>query len=197
MPLVYLRDGRRHQTQVRLRGVHHEAELLAMVQGRAFAPPKDRPKKKEDPKPPDGKPKDNPDSPKESALPLSSAGPCGHAMPDAVKPFFEARSRASPITTSIATSDDRVWRAAIGHGDFAAAGGTWMFRGTLTGGGAPPKSCSPTPRRFAISRSVKPISTYRARPRDVARSAGQRWAAGGAVPVATAVDVGAESVRPG
>jgi S1-C subfamily serine protease len=129
VPLTFLREGRRHEALVRLRGVHHEAELLAMIQGRRIAPPKGREKQ-----PPDGKPKEKPDSPKS---PPSPFGPPGirPAMPEGIKPLFEARSGFANYHFN-RVERDRVWRAAVNHGDFGALGGTWAFRGTLKAGGS-------------------------------------------------------------
>jgi len=114
--------------------VHHEAELLAMVQGRVFAPPKERQKKKNDPKQPEGKPKEKPDSPKNPPFPFGAGG-LRTPMPESVKPFFESRSGFANYHFN-RFERDRVWRAALNHGDFAAVAGTWTFRGTLTAGGS-------------------------------------------------------------
>jgi S1-C subfamily serine protease len=128
LPIEFMRDGQRHQARVRLRGVHHEAELLAMIQGGGRSP-KEREKKQ-----PDGKPKEKPQPPKgpPSSLAPPSVRP---AMPDAIKPLFEARPGFANYHFN-RVERDRVWQATLRHGDFSAAGGTWTFRGTLAAGGA-------------------------------------------------------------
>ena len=139
--MTYRRDGQNYDILVRLRGVHHDAELLAAAEEEPDphlqpmpkpdqpAPDKEHPKKDQ----PD---KDKP-QPKIPGLPIPVElqnllkKP---ELPEVVKKVYEARSGYANYFFN-KLNRDRIWKMVVGRGDFAKLAGEWSLDGTLAGGG--------------------------------------------------------------
>jgi len=146
VPLTYRRDGQTYETMVRLRGVHHEVELAAAVEGPQMPiipmPPKDGEPKKEEPKqeepknnePKKSEPKPAPSSPLPIPEPLAKLFHQPPPLPDAVKKRFEARPGFANYFYN-KLNRDRVWKSDMARGDFSSLSGPWSFSGDLVGGG--------------------------------------------------------------
>jgi len=148
MALTYRRDGRNYDILVRLRGVHHDAELLAAAeeepdphgqplpqpQPEKPAPDKDHPDGKKDDKSPDGKPAE-PKLPGGLPIPVQLKNLLTKpALPEAIKKVYEARSGYANYYFN-KSNRDRIWKMVVGRGDFSSFTGPWAFAGTLAVGG--------------------------------------------------------------
>jgi len=149
--MTYRRDGKTYDILVRLRGVHHEAELLAAAGGEPEVPKpnekRDDGKPKDGDKKDDGKPKNEkkddgkkPDKKDQPEIPLPN--PLREALqqlmqkplPDIVKQHYEARSGYANYYFN-KLNRERIWKANLARGDFSSLAGPWMFSGDLVGGG--------------------------------------------------------------
>ncbi len=137
VPLSYRRKTDSVDILVRLAGVHREAELAALLQSESKGPPKGRdrrmPRKgKQRPAPkPDQPPPDQPQPPGDP----HHAGPHkAEPMPEIVKQHYKARPGYVNYYFN-QLNQDRVWKAATAHGDFATTAGVWTLAGELAGGG--------------------------------------------------------------
>jgi serine protease Do len=131
VPLEYRRKGQKSEILVRLRGVHREAELLTILE-KPKAPP--RPKQKRP-----GEPK-NPEDPQPKKKPREQPGEDPHAklapppIPEIVQKHFLARPGYANYYFN-QLNQDRVWKAFVARGDFAALKGDWTISGELAAGG--------------------------------------------------------------
>jgi serine protease Do len=142
VPVTYRRDGKEHETIVRLTGVHGEEELIALVQKAPKQLPQPGPKDK-DPENP-GKPEPMPGGKREKPtprLPLKLPIPLPK-LPGAEAPQIPAEAakliKAKPGYANYYFNElhrDRVWSAFIAKGDFSTAGGEWALEGDIAGGG--------------------------------------------------------------
>jgi S1-C subfamily serine protease len=116
VPLSFVRQGERFDVLVRLRGVHAQAELAEMVEGRRqIEPDKPRPKPGEPPK------KDEPQPPRQLR-------PHSAPMPEVVKKHFVAKEGYVNYFFN-QLERDRVWKALVARGNYADAGSTWTISG--------------------------------------------------------------------
>jgi serine protease Do len=123
VPIVFRREGQRFETNVRLSGVHRDAELLAMVQAAtAEAQP---------PKQPEGEEKPGEKKPQEKK-PTPFPAPSGKkpAMPDEVQRRYEARSGFANYYFN-KLERDRVWKAVASKGAFDRTASKWRIKGVL------------------------------------------------------------------
>ena len=138
VPLTYRRDKATSDILVRLSGVHREAELaklLAHDPDAAPDPEKKNPRDKKRPQPKPGRPEPTPKpGDKPQGKPGMQFHPPKPPMPDVVKAVFTARPGYVNYYFN-QQNQDRVWKAATEHGDFAAAVGPWTFGGELLAGG--------------------------------------------------------------
>jgi S1-C subfamily serine protease len=146
VPLTYRRDGQTYDTMVRLRGVHHEGELIAAVEGPQMpvmpVPPKDGEPKKDEPKkdepkkdaPNKDESKPAPGNPLPIPEPIARLFHQAPPLPEAVKKRFEARPGFANYFYN-KLNRDRVWKADLARGDFSSLSGPWSFSGDLVGGG--------------------------------------------------------------
>jgi S1-C subfamily serine protease len=121
VPLSFARQGERYDVMVRLRGVHAQAELEEMAQGRPREP-----RAKPMPRPGAPPKKDDPPQPK----PKPEAKPAHRpaAMPDIVKKHFSAKPGYVNYYFN-QLEQDRVWKALVARGDYAGAGDVWTLEG--------------------------------------------------------------------
>ncbi len=146
VPLSYRRDGKRHETLVRLAGVHSEEELLSKVAGRARPAPMPIPKpgeksepdgRKSPKRPAEKKPGDHEEEPIPGPLPDDDphhALPSKAPMPEIVKRHFdERRGYANYYFNRL--NRDRVWKLFAAAGDFPAPDRPWVLAGPLENGG--------------------------------------------------------------
>jgi serine protease Do len=124
VPMVFRRSGEVFDVLVRLRGVHGEAELAELVQ----SGPKIEPDKAPEPKPGDP-PKDAP----KKTPPRRQAHAKPEPMPEIVKQhFLEKTGYVNYYFNQL--ERDRVWKALVARGDYAALAGAWTLSGeTATG----------------------------------------------------------------
>jgi S1-C subfamily serine protease len=113
VPLSFVRAGERFDVLVRLRGVHAQADLEEMVEGKRRVDP-DQPR----PKPGDPPKKDDPAKPRARAAPL----------PEVVKKHFIARPGYVNYYFN-QLERDRVWKALVARGDYKDAGSAWTISG--------------------------------------------------------------------
>ena len=124
VPLAFRRGTERHETFVRLMGVHAEGELLAKIAGPRPQLPQPQPPKKE--------PKDNnPDKKPKLPGPIQKLfkNPAAN-MPAEVKKHFLARAGYANYYFN-QLNRDRIWKAHQAHGSFADAKGVWRIKGQL------------------------------------------------------------------
>lgn len=119
VPMMYRHRGEPFDVMVRLRGVHSEAELAEMLEGKQKVEP-DRPS---EPKP--GEPQ--PQKPREPQ-PSHHAAHRPEPMSEIAKQHYEARPGFVNYYFN-QLHRDRVWKAMNARGDFAGAGGTWTLSG--------------------------------------------------------------------
>jgi serine protease Do len=117
VPLSFVRQGERYDILVRLRGVHAQAELEEMIEGRPRAERRKRPK-------PEGPPKKG-DLPKKPE-PKAQAKPA--PMPEIVKKHFIARPGYVNFYFN-QVEQDRVWKAAVARGTYGAPQAVWTIDG--------------------------------------------------------------------
>jgi len=135
VPLTYRRDAQTFETQVRLAGVHREAELLKLLHPapeRAPKPGQKPPRGKQpqrEPKPDGPMPEKSPDGGPAHGDPHAKP-----PMPEIAKQQFVARPGYVNYYFN-QLNQDRVWKAATAHGDFSGAAGEWVLEGELAGGG--------------------------------------------------------------
>jgi serine protease Do len=121
VPLVFDHRGERSEVLVRLRGVHREAELAEMVAGTPKIDPEKSPKPMPDPP---GQPKR-----REPPIPKAHPGSRPKPMPDIVKQHYvEKPGYVNYYFNQL--NRDRIWKALVAHGDYAAWLGTWTIAGT-------------------------------------------------------------------
>ena len=125
VPLVLRREGRPIEMLVRLAGVHSPAELALLVEGGgAPADPRQKKQKPLDKDAPQKNPHDDtPESGKQTAQ-----------VPDIVKPFYEPRNGFTNYYFN-RLERNRVAALIASRGDYAVCKGSWIFSGTLVGGG--------------------------------------------------------------
>lgn len=127
LPLSYRRKGETTNTNVRLAGVHREAELTQMALGQPKAmPERKKPGQKERPK--DAPPREPEKKPLE-LVPQPAAKP----MPEIVKQHFVARPGYINYYFN-QLNQDRVWKNFVARGDYAALTGDWQLKGSLASG---------------------------------------------------------------
>ncbi len=157
--LTFRRENKTSDILVRLRGLHHEAELLAAAGGgepkieplprdKKDKPgsPKDGGKKNDREKSPDkkdAKPTDkhsdptpkpgDPEKPRDNPLDVFKHL-AEKPLPEVVKGHYEARSGFANYYFN-KLNRDRIWKANLGRGDYTASPGAWAFSGDLAGGG--------------------------------------------------------------
>ena len=118
VPLVFEHRGERSEILVRLRGVHREAELAELIESQ----PKAEPEK--------GKPRPVPGDPK----PPPERMPKGHPaakpapVPEVVKQHYVAKPGYVNYFFN-QVNRDRVWKALVARGDYAALRGVWTVVG--------------------------------------------------------------------
>ncbi|MEX0979349.1 MAG: PDZ domain-containing protein, partial [Pirellulales bacterium] len=122
VPLSFARHGERYDVMVRLRGVHAQAELEEMVQGRSRER-RARPMPKPGTPPKEGDPPQQPE-PKPDAKPAHPPA----AMPDIVKQHFIAKPGYVNYYFN-QFEQDRVWKALVARGDYAGTGDVWTLDG--------------------------------------------------------------------
>ena len=143
VPVTYRRDGKEHETFVRLTGVHGEEELIALVQKAPKQLPQPGPRDKDpgnpgSPQPmPGGKPGERPKPRLPLPLPIPLPKLPGQ---DAPKIPAEAAKliKAKPGYANYYFNElhrDRVWSAFTAKGDFSAVAGEWNLEGDIAGGG--------------------------------------------------------------
>jgi S1-C subfamily serine protease len=159
VPLVYKREGKRHEILVRLAGVHGEEELIRLVQ-QGFgdeeepSPPEESEKpepknrnpgqspedKKEESDKPEkskkpGKPQpEKPGRPRRPGRPPGSAHQDKAPVPEAVAKLIEPRTGYANFYFN-RLHQNRIWSAATKEADYASLTGPWTLTGELTGGG--------------------------------------------------------------
>jgi S1-C subfamily serine protease len=140
VPVTYRRDGKEHETLVRLTGVHGEEELIALVQKAPKQLPQPGPKGK-DPENP-GKPEPMPGGKGERPMPRQPLPIPLPKLPGAEAPKIPAEVakliKARPGFANYYFNElhrDRVWSAFISKGDFSTVGGEWTLEGDIAGGG--------------------------------------------------------------
>lgn len=123
VPLSYRRDGQRHDTFVRLDGVHSQAQLLSLLE-------REQPAEEV----PDGRP---PKKSRRPAPPPPSQPPPGPKVevpPEAAK--FIQRKVGFKNYYFNELNRTRVWNRFVQQGDFVNSGGAaWQLRGQLATGG--------------------------------------------------------------
>jgi serine protease Do len=125
VPVTYRRDGKEHETFVRLTGVHGEEELIALVQ----KAPKQVPQ-------PEPKPGDRPNSPPMPfPIPIPKLpGPETPPVPvEAARLIKSKPGYANHYFNEL--HRDRVWSAFTAKGDFSVVAGEWLLEGEIAGGG--------------------------------------------------------------
>jgi serine protease Do len=129
VPMTYRHRGESFDVMVRLRGVHSEAELAELLEGKQKVEP-DRPG---DPKPGEPKPGEPPPSkPREPQTPAH--GPHKpEPMSEIVKQHYESRPGYVNYYFN-QLHRDRVWKALVARGDFAGATGAWTLSGETAAG---------------------------------------------------------------
>ncbi len=147
--LTYRRDGKTYDILVRLRGVHHEVELLAAAGSEEPPKPnekKDDGKPKDDGKKGDEKPKDDgkkndkpgkkdqPEIPTPNPLRQALQQLAEKPLPEIIKQHYEARSGYANYYFN-KLNRERIWKANVARGDFSSFVGPWTFSGDLVGGG--------------------------------------------------------------
>ncbi len=122
VPVVFRRKGEVSQIMVRLRGVHSEAELAElMAEG-----PKIEPERTPPPEP-------GPPGPKRPERPRSKPHAKSEPMPEIVKQHFQSRPGYVNYYFN-QLNRDRVWKALVARGDYAALKGTWAIMGQCGAG---------------------------------------------------------------
>ena len=116
VPLSFLRNGVRHDTYVRLSGVHAQEELLELVQKRP------QPMQPPGPEPPPDRP--GPPGPR-LPLPLPKEKD-GAELPDGIAKQLEVRPGYSNYYFN-RQHRERVWDAFVAHGDFKDLNGRWLL----------------------------------------------------------------------
>lgn len=148
VPLVYRRDGKEHEIQVRLTGVHGEEELIGLIQKRPQQErpmpqprpggrPMPMPQPGDDPEKPGEKPKPaepKPGEPKPLPMLPVELGKKEPAIPPEIQKLIVARSGYANYYFN-ELNRDRVWSAFAKSGDFAGAAGAWKLIGEMEGGG--------------------------------------------------------------
>ena len=139
VPLAYRREGKEHETIVRLTGVHGEEELISLVQKAPKQLPQPGPKDK-DPENPGERPAPMPGEkpmPRQPLLPIplpKLPAPSAPQVPaDAAKLIKAKPGFANYYFNEL--HRDRVWNAFIAKGDFSASDGDWLLEGEVMGGG--------------------------------------------------------------
>lgn len=137
VPVTYRRDGKEHETVVRLTGVHGEEELIALVQKAPKQLPQPGPKDKdpENPGKPDPMPRGKGERPMpRQPLPIPLPGQEAPQIPaDAAKLIKAKPGFANYYFNEL--HRDRVWSAFFAKGDFSTTGGEWALEGDIAGGG--------------------------------------------------------------
>ena len=121
VPLSFARQGERYDVMVRLRGVHAQAELDEMVQGRSR-------ERRARPMPKPGTPPKEGDPPQPEPKPEAKPAHPPAAMPDIVKKHFIAKPGYVNYYFN-QFEQDRVWTALVARGDYAGTGGVWTLDG--------------------------------------------------------------------
>ena len=134
VPLAFQRDGKRHETLVRLTGVHGEEQLISLVQRAPKQLPEPGPKKR-DPENPGEKPAPMPGEKPIPRLPLPKL-----AVPSAPQVPAEAARliKAKPGFANYYFNElhrDRIWNAFTAKGDFSSITGDWLLEGETMDGG--------------------------------------------------------------
>ena len=139
VPVTYRRDGKEHETFVRLTGVHGEEELIALVQKAPKQVPQRGPKDKdpENPGKPEPKPgeKPMPRQPMPLPIPLPMLpGTEAPKIPEEAAKLIKAKPGFANYYFN-ELNRDRVWSAFTAKGDFGTAAGEWLLEGDVAGGG--------------------------------------------------------------
>ncbi|MBX3412083.1 MAG: trypsin-like peptidase domain-containing protein [Pirellulales bacterium] len=143
LPLSYRRDGRRHDTLVRLRAAHAQGELAELA-GKQAEVPAPRPKPDDEPRSPtpdehDHQEGDRPaeDTPRPKLPPRLmpvQPGPKKPPLPEIIRQHLvERRGYANAYFNKL--NLDRVWNAFLASGSFEGAAGLWTIDGEMEGGG--------------------------------------------------------------
>lgn len=137
--VTYRRDGKEHETFVRLTGVHGEEELIALVQKAPKQVPQPGPKGKdpEDPDKPEPKPGERPMPRQPLPLPIPLPKLPGQEAPKIPEEIAKL-IKGKPGYANYYFNElhrDRVWSAFAAKGDFSSVAGEWHLEGEIAGGG--------------------------------------------------------------
>ncbi len=156
VPLSFRYGGTRHDTVVRLRGLHGEEELIRKVSG--AGPPMEMIPREPQPEKPDGapppapgdggsQPGDDPDAPPDQpdkprrlqtppvpGRPIRQPMQLRETMPEIAKEHFESRRGFANYFFN-RRHQDRVLEAWNARNDWRSAAGEWTLAGQLAGGG--------------------------------------------------------------
>jgi serine protease Do len=130
-PLTYRREGRTYSTQVRLMGVHDEAELIALVQSEKDNPSVPDPKT---PKP-EGDSEDGEDEAPKSPLPKAKAPGMRSKMPKAVSKRYVVRRGYANYWYN-EQMQERLWDRYLERTAVEDAGYDWTLVGAVESGGS-------------------------------------------------------------
>ncbi len=133
VPLVFRRDGLKHEVLVMLRGLHRQSELAPRRASQPQAPPEDAPLP--DDAPPDDPQNDEPKKDEPSPRKRRDAPP-GHAeasIPEEFRHWYEPKDGFANFHFN-QLEQERVWRAMSVYDSWKAAAGRWKITGkTLAG----------------------------------------------------------------
>lgn len=135
VPLVFRREGQTYQADVRLPGLHDEAQLVALVEQEESEQPQPpqggEPKPGDEPKPDEGKgkPGDWPKLPKG----FDKLMPKANALPKAVAARYAKRSGYANYWYN-EQAQERLWRRYLETSAVEGVGYTWKLEGKLEAG---------------------------------------------------------------
>jgi serine protease Do len=122
VPLVFRRDGREYERQVRLANLHREGELLSLLEGNRGLPLPELPDR-----PGDDLPDDN--RPHRPQRPDAHAAVPEPELPEVVRPYYEARPAYANYWFN-RYHQQRIWNAYLAKGDLAGLGWNWKITAT-------------------------------------------------------------------
>jgi S1-C subfamily serine protease len=133
VPIVFRREGREYERQVRLAGMHRSGELEAMLHAEHEPPVPDQPPRRDEPQPPAEEPrpqeKKPADEPRPRARGRRAPRPSPQSpLPEAVREYYEAVPGYANYWFN-RHHQLRVWNGYLARGDFAEVGWNWRIRG--------------------------------------------------------------------
>ncbi len=140
VPIVFRRDGREYERQVRLAAMHRAGELEALLDVEHEPPvPELPPGREKDPQPPGEPPRPHAPIPDDKPPPRREGrrAPRGGQqarMPRAVRRHYESAPGYANYWFN-RYHQQRVWNAYLARGDFAETGWNWKVSGQTTAGG--------------------------------------------------------------